>query len=76
MTRRIGDDKFALIGREEAVSDINSDALLPLSGKTINEEREVNLIALRTRLFTIFFNRGELVFICLLYTSPSPRDRG
>ena len=59
----IGDNKFTLIRREETVSHINGNALLPLCREAVHEKREVNFIALCAGFFTVFLNRGELVFI-------------
>ena len=42
---RIGDDEGARLGREEAVGDIDGDALLALGGEPVDEEREVEAAA-------------------------------
>lgn len=47
MAGRVGHDELALVGREEAVGHIDGDALLALCGQTIDEQREVQLAALR-----------------------------
>ena len=47
VARRVCHDELALIGREEAVGHINGDALLALCGQTIDQQREIQLAALR-----------------------------
>jgi hypothetical protein len=63
MPRRVGDDEFALFGREEAIGDVDSDALFALGGEAVDEEREVDLVALRADFLRVRFKRGELVFV-------------
>ena len=46
---RVGDDELALLGREEAVGDVDGDALLALGGKAVDQQREVQRLALRPR---------------------------
>ena len=48
MARRIGDDEFALLGREEAVSDIDGDALFALCGEAIDQQCKIDFLPLRT----------------------------
>ncbi len=60
--RRIGDDELALFGGEEAVGDVNRNALFTLCRKTINQQREVNLFALGAVAFAVAFERGKLIF--------------
>jgi hypothetical protein len=54
--RRVGDDEFALRGREVAVRDVDRDALLALGLEAVGEEREVDRLAAGARL-----ERVELV---------------
>ena len=44
---RVGDDELALLGREEAIGDVDGDALLALGGEAVDQQREVDLLALR-----------------------------
>jgi hypothetical protein len=37
---------FALLGAEEAVGHVDRDALLPLGREAVDEQREVDLLAL------------------------------
>ncbi len=57
----IGDDELALLGVEEAVSDIDGDALFALCRKAVDQQREVDFLTLRTDLLRIAFERGKLV---------------
>ena len=50
VARRVGDDELALVGREEAVGDVDGDALLALGREAVDEQREVELAALRADL--------------------------
>ncbi len=43
--RRIGDDKGALRRREEAIGDVDRDALLPLVFEPIEQQREIEIVA-------------------------------
>ena len=43
---RVGNDELALFGREEAVGDIDGDALLALGRQAIDQQRKVQVIAL------------------------------
>ena len=38
VARRVGDDEFALVGREEAVGDVDRDALLPLGFQAVDAD--------------------------------------
>ena len=51
MPWRVGDDEFTSIGIEEAIGDINRNALFALCSQTINQQRKVNIGALRADLF-------------------------
>ena len=43
VARRIGDDELALLAREEAIGDVDRDALLALGREAVDEQREVDL---------------------------------
>ena len=49
VARRIGDDELALLGREEAIGDVDRDALLALGGEAVDQQREIDLLALACR---------------------------
>ena len=40
VTRRVGDDELALVGREVAVGDVDGDALLALGLEAVGEQRK------------------------------------
>ena len=42
VARRVGDDELALVGREEAVGDVDGDALLALGLQAVDQQREVD----------------------------------
>jgi hypothetical protein len=44
--RRVGDDELPLVGGEEAVGDVDCDPLLALGLETVEQEGEVELLAL------------------------------
>ena len=43
---RVGDDELALLGSEEAIGDVDGDALLTLGGEPVDQQREVDRLAL------------------------------
>ena len=62
VARRVGDDELALVGGEEAVGDINGDALLPLGFQPVHQQREINIVAVGAELLGVFFQRRQRVF--------------
>ena len=46
VSRGVGDDELPAIGREVAVRDVDRDALLPLGGEAVEQQREVEVVAL------------------------------
>jgi hypothetical protein len=48
--RAVGDNELALFGVEEAVGDIDGDALFAFCRQTINQQRKIDLLALRANL--------------------------
>ena len=49
VARRVGDDEVPALGREMAVGDVDRDPLLALGRQAVEEQREVELVALRAR---------------------------
>jgi hypothetical protein len=47
VTRAVCDDEATLGSREVSVGDVDSDALLALGGETVDQQSEVDLVALR-----------------------------
>ena len=41
----VGDDELALVGGEEAVGDVDGDALLALGGEAVDQQGEIDLVA-------------------------------
>ena len=61
VTRTVGDDELAVLGGEEAIGHIDGDALFAFCGKAIDEQGEVDLLALRAHALAVVFERGKLV---------------
>ena len=58
---RVGDDEAAARRREEAVGDVDGDALLALRLQPVDEQREVDLVAGRAVLLRVALQVGDLV---------------
>ena len=74
--RRVGDDELALLAGEEAVGDVDGDALLALGREPVDQQREVDAFALRAMLLAVRFQRGKLVVEDLLGVVEQPPDQG
>ena len=61
--RGVGDDELPLLRREVAIGHIDGNSLFPLGLKTVDEERQVELIAGGALALTIALDRGKLIFI-------------
>ena len=61
VARGVGDDELAVLGREEPVGDVDRDALLAFGRQTVEEEREVEVAALRADLGRVGLERGEVI---------------
>ncbi len=61
MSRAVGDDELAFLGREKAIGDVDRDTLFALGGEPVNEQGEVDLLPLRAHAFAVVLERGELV---------------
>jgi hypothetical protein len=61
VARGIGDDELAPVGGEEAVGDVDGDALLALRAEAVDEKGEIELVALGAGLPAVRLERGELV---------------
>jgi hypothetical protein len=71
---RVGDDVFPRVGREEPVRDVDRDSLLALGRETVEEEREVEVVALRADAARIDLEGGELVLEQQLRLPQQPAD--
>ena len=66
VSRRISNDKFALIGREIAISHIDGDTLFALSLQAIEQKGIVDVFASISHALGIALQRGELIFVQFL----------
>ena len=57
--RAVGDDVLALFGIEEAVRDVDGDALLAFGGQAVHQQRVVDLRALRAMAAAVGGERGS-----------------
>jgi len=57
---RVGHDEFPLFGREEAIGDIDRDALLPLGLQAIDQEREIDVLAGRPMALAVLL-QGRMI---------------
>jgi hypothetical protein len=73
--RRIGDDELAPLTSEIAVGDIDRDSLLPLGRKPVDQQRKVDLLALRPVAFAVGLQRRKLVIEDLLGFVEQPADQ-
>jgi hypothetical protein len=73
--RRIGDDELALRAREIAVGDVDGDALLALGREPVDEQREINRLALRAVALAVGLESGELVVEDLTGFVEEPPDQ-
>jgi hypothetical protein len=72
---RIGDDEFALLGGEEAIGHVDGDALLALRGQPVDQQREVQLLALRAVLLRVGIQCGELILVDQFGFVQQPADQ-
>ena len=61
VTGRVRDDELAPVGGEEAVGDVDRDALLAFRGEAVEEQREVQIPALGADLLGVGLQRRQLV---------------
>ena len=73
--RRVGDDELALLAREVAIGDVDRDALLALGREPVDEQGEIDLLALRPVALAVGFERRELVVEHLLRFEQQPPDQ-
>jgi len=74
VARGVGDDVLARVGGEEAVRDVDGDALLALGGEAVEQEREVELVALGADTLGVDFERSELILEEELRRIEQPAD--
>ena len=73
---RISDDELAAVCREEAVGDIDGDALLAFRRQAVDQEGEVDLATLRPDPTRVGLQRRELVLEDHLGVVEQPPDQG
>jgi len=73
--RGVRDDELSPVRREEAVGHVDGDALLPLRGQPVDEQREIELLALRAPLARIRLHRGKVVLEQHLGVVQQPPDQ-
>ncbi len=73
---RVGDDELALVACEEAIGDIDCDALLALGGQPVDEKREIELSARLALALALGFQGSELVVEHLVAVVKQPPDEG
>ena len=56
---RVGDDELALRRGEEAVGDVDGDALLALGLQPVDQQREIDVVAVGAVLLEIALQRGS-----------------
>ncbi len=75
MAGGVGHDELALVGGEEAVGDVNGDALFPLGRQTIDQKGKVDLAALGADGLAVMFQTGQLIFEDHLGVIEQPPDQ-
>ncbi len=75
VARRVGDDEFALVGGEEAIGDVDGDALLPLGLQPVDQKREVDVAAGGAVLLRILFQGREMILEQELGIVEQPADQ-
>ncbi len=73
---RVGDDEAAAVGGEEAIGDIDGDALLALGDEAIDEKGEVDLLAGRAEAARIRLESCELILEQALGVEQKAADQG
>ncbi len=76
MARRVGDDEFALVGGEEAIGDIDGDALLALGLQPVHQQREIDVLAGGAEFPEVLLQRGQVVLEQQLGVVEQPPDQG
>ena len=61
VARTICDDELARLGREEAIGDVDRDALFALRSEPVDQQREIELRPARARSLAVGLQRLELV---------------
>ena len=76
VTGGVGDDELAPVGREEAIGDIDGDALLALGGQSIDQKGEIDLAALGADALGVRLQSRHLIFEDHFGIIKQPPDQG
>jgi hypothetical protein len=76
VARRVGDDEFALFGREEAIGHVDGDALLALGGQAVDQKGEIDVAPLRADAAAVGLQRRHLILEDHLGVVQQPADQG
>ncbi len=60
MAGRVGDNEFALLGREKPIGEINSDLLLSFSRQPVEQQRKIEFIVSATMVTGVLTQRLDL----------------
>ena len=71
---RVGYDELAPVGGEESIGHIDGDPLLTLGGETVDQEREVDALALRADALAVRLQCRELILEQHLAVVQEPSD--
>ena len=74
MAGRVGDDELALVGGEEAVGDVDGDALFALGRQAVDQQRKVDVLALGADALAVGLERRQLVLEDHLRVVQQPAD--
>ena len=66
MPRSVGDNEFAVVGREVSVGHVDGDALFALGFESVEQQGIVDVVASVTHALAIALECVELVFINFL----------
>ena len=72
---RVGDDVLPPVGGEVAVRNVDGDPLLALGGEAVEQQREIEPVALRAHLPRIRLERRELILEQQLRFVEQPADQ-
>jgi hypothetical protein len=76
VARRVGDDELALVGRKEAVGDVDRDALLALGLQPVDQQRQIDVLADRAVFLRIPLKRRQLILEDQLGVIEQTADQG
>ena len=72
---RVGDDELARVGGEEAVGDVDGDALLALGDQPVDQQREIDALIAHMAVAAVGLQCGQLVVEDQLAVIKQPPDQ-